>query len=57
MNWKHQYKLDNSFNVVILLAIGAALFFSSKETAYICIAVGLYINISAAKFFYSGEYE
>lgn len=57
INWKHQYKLDNSFNVVILVLTGFGMLYSFEELAYVCIAIGLYINISAAKFFYSGEYE
>lgn len=57
VDWIKQYKIDNIFNIVILLACLWFITLDLPEVCLIPIAVGLCVNISARGYFNTNKYK
>jgi hypothetical protein len=57
VNWRKQYKLDNIFNLVILIMCLVLIFLEESKICLVPIGVGLFVNISAYGYFNAKKYE
>ena len=57
VNWINEYKIDNTFNVVMYVVLFLLYFSPLAELSIIIIVAGLYINISASMFFNPKKYQ
>jgi|GEM_PF-6240363 len=57
VNWRKQYRLDNIFNIVILVMSLLSVLLGYKDASLILIGIGLFVNFAASRFFDKKKFE